>query len=195
MWGATPAAETAGQPQKISIHAPRVGRDGGLRQTQTPRNTFQSTRPVWGATFDVRKLRAQNHDFNPRAPCGARLSSVHFIQAETTFQSTRPVWGATKSSQTININSRISIHAPRVGRDDEELYMEVSVVNFNPRAPCGARQHWVQLLGGVEVISIHAPRVGRDYRIPGTVNHKYKFQSTRPVWGATLFSLSRRSSP
>ena len=36
------------------------------------------------------------------------------------------------------------------------------------------------------VISIHAPRVGCDYRILGDTQQSHRFQSTHPVWGATL---------
>ena len=36
--------------QHISIHAPRVGRDGEAQKSVAHIGTFQSTRPVWGAT-------------------------------------------------------------------------------------------------------------------------------------------------
>ena len=35
------------------------------------------------------------------------------------------------------------------------------------------------------MISIHAPRVGRDRRQRGRSASGRRFQSTRPVWGAT----------
>ena len=35
---------------------------------------------------------------------------------------------------------RVSIHAPRVGRDCETFHAFSFVQRFNPRAPCGARQ-------------------------------------------------------
>ena len=35
-------------------------------------------------------------------------------------------------------------------------------MNFNPRAPCGARRHLRELAAGEFDISIHAPRAGRD---------------------------------
>ena len=79
--------------------------------------------------------------------------------------------------------------------------------NFNPRAPCGARQDYVTRKEFDELISIHAPRVGRDLstgcattpsrnfnprapcgaRPPVTFTGEAnaQFQSTRPVWGAT----------
>ena len=35
-------------------------------------------------------------------------------------------------------------------------------------------------------ISIHAPRMGRDDIRGAEAAHREKFQSTRPVWGATV---------
>ena len=59
---------------------------------------------------------------------------------ETIFQSTRPVWGATYLAQSAKKERRISIHAPRMGRD---FLAPLDLVN-----EAG--------------ISIHAPRMGRD---------------------------------
>ena len=81
------------------------------------RKWFQSTRPVWGATGFFRRRRLEGivsihaprvgrdahgrewpcalSSFNPRAPCGARLT------------------GGTRTSTA----PTVSIHAPRVGRD------------------------------------------------------------------------------
>ena len=78
------------------------------------------------------------------------------------FQSTRPVWGATAEVDVSAVNFAVSIHAPRVGRDNAKLILSRSPRCFNPRAPCGARQS-VRLSGVQDCV----------------------FQSTRPVWGAT----------
>ena len=82
----------------ISIHAPRAGRDSDAWRSCRDSFLFQSTRPVRGATQgykaalcygwisihapragrDLRRaadLRFQLY-FNPRAPCGARLSTL-----------------------------------------------------------------------------------------------------------------------
>ena len=80
--------------------------------------TFQSTRPVRGATGMTRIVSWYLFNFNPRAPCGARL----------------PV------SQRLHHHLPISIHAPRAGRDPRGLPCWCSLPDFNPRAPCGARQ-------------------------------------------------------
>ena len=57
------------------------------------------------------------------------------------FQSTRPVRGATEKLRGQNEQLRISIHAPRAGRDRNSL----------------------KIIGRQFDISIHAPRAGRDY--------------------------------
>ena len=57
----------------------------------------------------------------------------------------------------------ISIHAPHAGRDVNQTKWRDNVADFNPRAPCGAR--------------------------PGRLQHhpfRKRFQSTRPMRGATL---------
>ena len=110
-------ARPVGLLHGISIHAPRMGRD---------------------ASSDENVLTVD--DFNPRAPHGARLGKSVYAQNIAIFQSTRPAWGATRQRrrsccQRGNFNPRaphgarriaacpverrvrISIHAPRMGRD------------------------------------------------------------------------------
>ena len=79
---------------EISIHAPRVGGDRISDQGEVQRQTFQSTPPVWGATFMF---------------CTSSANRL--------FQSTPPVWGATFGSLPWSVSVVISIHAPRVGGD------------------------------------------------------------------------------
>ncbi len=83
----------------------------------------------------------------------------------------------------------ISIHAPLAGRDEMRQYAVIVLLDFNPRAPCGARlvqedvirQNW---------ISIHAPLAGRDGNLPFLILNNTKFQSTRPLRGATPFGFN-----
>ena len=123
-------------------------------------------------------------NFNPRAPCGARLSKENIPWLPSLFQSTRPVRGATKnrvlaftldafqSTRPVRgatltpkhgkLSPCISIHAPRAGRDPVRCVTRPLVQDFNPRAPCGARRGDIGGLGSMGKISIHAPRAGRD---------------------------------
>ena len=100
---------------------------------------FQSTRPAWGAT------RVQG-----------------YYRVHSLFQSTRPAWGATPAIPPSVPHSVVSIHAPRVGRDDDNWCWSFSSAEFQSTRPA-----W-----GATIVS----RV-RD--------EGQRFQSTRPAWGAT----------
>ena len=199
---------------RISIHAPRMGRDYCPRRLRNdlchfnPRapygarlidylyrvclTLFQSTRPVWGATRYILCTAWMKSYFNPRAPYGARQAhryvdarlfciSIHAprmgrdasrISTQAgmrSFQSTRPVWGATAA---ISVAMR-------------------QLFNFNPRAPYGARRPEDRRACQLHGISIHAPRMGRDVFATVRMLVDTEFQSTRPVWGATVLVFAR----
>ena len=59
----------------ISIHAPHAGRDQLFFPTLLLLSLFQSTRPMRGATQKLQQYGSSTQNFNPRAPCGARLPS------------------------------------------------------------------------------------------------------------------------
>ena len=74
-----------------------------------------------------------------------------------------PRMGRDVNGQTGEVNlTVISIHAPRMGRDEDIYLYSWCRLYFNPRAPYGARP-----------------------RSPATSSPLCRFQSTRPVWGAT----------
>ena len=138
VWGATALHGVRPERHRISIHAPRVGRD--LREKAEARFcgiSIHAPRVGRDPAMPCRLTAAEY--FNPRAPCGARRHISDLKIYDTPFQSTRPVWGATSISAGNRPCQRISIHAPRVGRD---VLVLVVIPLF--------------------CISIHAPRVGRD---------------------------------
>ena len=104
------------------------------------------------------------------------------------FQSTRPVWGATGKVRLKLLTPRISIHAPRVGRDPAPDHAGGLGERISIHAPRVGRDQSVTLVGFDLGISIHAPRVGRDSVGRVWIMHRNPFQSTRPVWGATRAS-------
>ena len=80
------------------------------------------------------------------------------------FQSTRPVWGATRA----------------------RLRHIRHISDFNPRAPCGARQGLFTTKVAIYIFQSTRPVWG------ATGNDRMdeplcEFQSTRPVWGATVY--------
>ena len=165
-----------------------------------------------GAT-EVSSLHAvQALHFNPRPPCGGRpFLFFSTVLVQILFQSTPPVRGATGSPSTINLILLISIHAPRAGGDAIRGRPGGYSFYFNPRPPCGGRLRAVHGPVRLYGISIHAPRAGGDGmeqmgtgerpnfnpRPPCGGRHSsfdipfkfWKFQSTPPVRGATLYAV------
>ena len=132
-------APCEGLPVRISIHAPRVGSDKGLDEIKDRKSKFQSTLPVWGATFQL------------PGGAGVRFISIH-----------APRVGSDVTRKDLQLFHKISIHAPRVGSDLGERprlaahYSFQSTLpvwgatgdgpcpgrcrtDFNPRSPCGER--------------------------------------------------------
>ena len=56
------------------------------------------------------------------------------------FQPTRPLRGATRPDNEKLAELMISTHAPLAGRDAFAARSFLCPINFNPRAPCGARR-------------------------------------------------------
>ena len=155
----------------VSIHAPHAGRD-----------------------LTVSRYFCLELCFNPRAPCGARLSISRIRGSTASFQSTRPVRGATlprpiawmylmfqstrpvrgaTAAAAIHASTiHVSIHAPRAGRDIRTHAVDHLHNRFNPRAPCGARPE------SFEAAIVQAV-----------------FQSTRPVRGATFHLCDNTNFP
>ena len=125
----------------ISIHAPREGRDPASRPSSAVHAAFQSTRPARGAT------------------------GQHYVLEfdAVGFQSTRPARGAT-AYQVIYADGtkKISIHAPREGRD--------VIKNLTDQVK--------------ELFQSTRPARGATF-IGNLPNQKLVFQSTRPARGAT----------
>ena len=150
----------------ISIHAPRVGCDWRQAHNIHSKALFQSTHPVWGATFHGGAISPASSDFNPRTPCGVRRGISRLEPYGADNFNPRTPCGVRPGCRTPHRRSPY----------------------FNPRTPCGVRLG-LQTIGQIaESISIHAPRVGCDGPGPPERSSLWGFQSTHPVWGATLGS-------
>ena len=86
------------------------------------------------------------------------------------LQSTHPARGATVSSKVPLGGIVVSIHAPRAGRDSNDLWIDKYRKRFNPRTPQGGRQ--ARFFSNIQA---------------------QKLQSTHPSRGATqlLFDFDR----
>jgi len=105
--------------------------------------------------------------FNPRAPYGARPGCVTGC-------------GSVGS---------VSIHAPRTGRDNQIEYINLASGCFNPRAPYGARLHTHNKPRDLSSFNPRAPYGARRERRKFRCSEMARFQSTRPVRGATGVSI------
>ena len=156
----------------ISIHAPRVGGDFRLHTSPFLMGIFQSTPPVWGATLPTLRSGALGLHFNPRPPCGGRLSRRLPRIIDKVISIHAPRVGGDGRYTTSSWSTPISIHAPRVGGDRSRGNRRQSGLYFNPRPPCGGRL---------------ATQWRRFFCIV--------FQSTPPVWGATYSGFYTTFAP
>ena len=146
-----------------------------------------------GARRQRRRSSSLRQGFNPRAPCGARRRRQSLLHGLSMFQSTRPVWGATVSAVLALLKWRVSIHAPRVGRDREGSSLQAWSRSFNPRAPCGARPLRFKIALTTAEFQSTRPVWGATQEV-FRIMFFNKFQSTRPVWGATKSMLSSNNT-
>ena len=170
----------------ISTHAPLAGRDDQTVRLWAEENNFNPRAPC-GARHGVLHAERRQEDFNPRAPCGARHGFLVTNAEKRVFQPTRPLRGATYTlhdncTHTAYFNPR----APCGARLTSLRTMFHSNANFNPRAPCGARPNRVLNPSNSSNISTHAPLAGRDHETYTETCQNLLFQPTRPLRGATI---------
>ena len=96
--------------------------------------------------------------------------------------------GATKGGWCYLVKGKISIHAPREGRDVSNIIIP-AVYDISIHAPREGRDGRGVDKGRAHMISIHAPREGRDSMRESWLDRDSLFQSTRPVRGATFATL------
>ena len=145
----------------ISTHAPLAGRD--LRKAIIASKSAISTHaPLAGRDGSTREERSVTRNFNPRAPCGARRVSFNFASIIRIFQPTRPLRGATRWSTAPKAKAVFQPTRPLRGATAVTSGLGLTTGDFNPRAPCGARQMRSQNGKSGRIISTHAPLAGRD---------------------------------
>ena len=140
---------------------------------------------MWGATSSGQPPRYTQLDFNPRAPCGARPRFLIVSASTSAFQSTRPVWGATRGSPGLRRLQDISIHAPRVGRDEPRAAKLDRQPRFQSTRPVWGAT-WLTGYSMERPIFQSTRPVWGATPIHFALWQQSKFQSTRPVWGATF---------
>ena len=128
--------------RSISIHSPRMGRDSRRVRFSNPASHFNPLSPHGERPKDMKTWAGILGDFNPLSPHGER-----------------------HEPQRAAILTAISIHSPRMGRDDDGQGRGHADGHFNPLSPHGERQQSCRSGSATSVISIHSPRMGRDNEI------------------------------
>ena len=206
VWGATVRLASGRVLQGFQSTLPVWGatRVAG-RRPAGPR--FQSTLPVWGATFFCTFSSAQS-TFQSTLPVWGATPAPWVDNPKNVISIHAPRVGSDAAPLRRPSATSISIHAPRVGSDGvladalnwAGIFQSTLPVwgatgerrnaggcgnDFNPRSPCGERRQDVLHLPPNQ-ISIHAPRVGSDHIREAAARPGRIFQSTLPVWGATI---------
>ena len=210
IWGATGAMlGMSNWKSNISIHAPHMGRDTHCTPLCATGFYFNPRAP-YGARLrlpsstlltmlisihaphmgrDDRRdgVNRRGFDFNPRAPYGARHGRKEWEIGVSPFQSTRPIWGATSNYiEHLITQALFQSTRPIWGATPDEPTDRDHHPDFNPRAPYGARR--VRRSRDARGRRNFNPRAPYGARLNGGLCDGFYavFQSTRPIWGATV---------
>ena len=141
-------------------------------------------------------------DFNPRTPCGVRLSVCSSSESSKTFQSTHPLRGATLIGRfgrfvllfqsthplrgaTMAVDGCgdcfvISIHAPLAGCDSAKYAFSAALELFQSTHPLRGATRTASPVTSGQYISIHAPLAGCDYSKKRRKSHNDNFNPRTP---------------
>ena len=157
---------------------------------------FQSTCPARGTTVLYDYIIPQIFRFQSTCPArGTTSFNERYFNDFTEFQSTCPARGTTVLPVPRPPMHRIfQSTCPARGTTRPRNYHKSHAMDFNPRAPRGARHTCVIQIVGVDYISIHVPREGHDPYTQSSRQHRAPFQSTCPARGTTACPLAISSA-
>ena len=165
----------------ISIHSPRMGRDGPVRSARPWAVRFQSTLPAWGETMllPTRPIDSKISIHSPRMgrdlKCLSHFLDFRHISIHSPRMGRDPMLLPTRP-----IDSKISIHSPRMGRDPTDTMGLRLYKDFNPLSPHGERRRGIGKWMKKAYISIHSPRMGRDRRARNQPKNRAYFNPLSP---------------
>ena len=126
---------------------------------------FQPTRPLRGTT-DNSNYESTTRTISTHAPLAG-----HDVHAVVTFN-----------------HGNISTHAPLAGHDDKRMSTQKITINFNPRAPCGARPLSKSIFDFGNNFNPRAPCGARLMSMRRTTAPKQNFNPRAPC-GARLVGV------
>ena len=148
---------------------------------------FQSTHPVWDATV-IDRFMINGPYFNPRIPYGMRRAAqiVVFLRNRRISIHASRMGCDLQANHYMAILGAISIHASRMGCDSNSQVSEsIFRVHFNPRIPYGMRRFSNVNISVIFVFQSTHPVWDATLSLPRSCKRRLTFQSTHPVWDAT----------
>ena len=116
-------------------------------------------------------------------------------RANNLFQSTHPVWDATSKRRFDYPRIVISIHASRMGCDPclQSQMVHTKAISIHA-SRMGCDLGWAS--AGARIITYFNPRIPYGMRPCGSGRHDAKkgFQSTHPVWDATMLTTTETAT-
>ena len=110
-------------------------------------------------------IRVEQDDFNPLSPHGERLNAVRKSAAAFGISIHSPRMGRDNTEGLYaNDALKISIHSPRMGRDRAAIVERLYTSKFQSTLPAWGETRGGGLREPERDISIHSPRMGRDMR-------------------------------
>ena len=161
--GATIVSPSSRRGPRISILAPLAGRDWRTGRTHPDGNHFNPRAPC-GARLSIIIIFSIVNHFNPRAPCGARPPCGRWRRGSRRFQSSRPLRGATDRDAGGPRVKMISILAPLAGRDRDEYISDWALSFISILAPLAGRDS-LSGDGGLQICNFN-PRAPCGARPP-----------------------------
>ena len=173
----------------ISIHPPREGRDLRKNLSRAFLWNFNPPSPCGEGQTPLATPNDSAH-FNPPSPCGEGpyLGTSGRVLWRISIHPPR-VGRDQNALYAVRLAREVSIHPPRVGRDVQLLQVLAFASGFNPPSPRGEGHHLVHPDAHRRDFNPPSPR-GEGRCVPPLWPLPLPFQSTLPVWGGT-FKLDR----
>ena len=166
-------------PDNFNPLSPHGERLSVMAHTSTAKQ-FQSTLPAWGETFRICAPAMYCSRFQSTLPAWGETIDQQSPVSRVEFQSTLPAWGETVPRLGSRGGGAISIHSPRMGRDEMAAAFKAKCLEFQSTLPAWGETQGFAGRADARLISIHSPRMGRDAQRPAEqVRPKISIHSPR----------------
>ena len=178
-----------------------------------PAPDFNPRTPCGVRPHTSSRSQALHPDFNPRTPCGVRRVHLSAVRPASRISIHAPRVGCDPTEQMVwisstDFNPRTPCGVRPMARQADSKFLDFNPRTpcgvrpqhlrcrrryrdyFNPRTPCGVRRRVYRLLEPGRINFNPRTPCGVRRLTPPTLERATLFQSTHPVWGATVGVLA-----